>query len=342
MAAGRSGDHTPGPGVTVVAEVAQGYRADWGKELALVELAAAAGADAIKFQLLHSGELLTADHPLTGHVEGLELPPERWREVAALAESKGVELFVDVFGRRGLEIAADVGAAAVKVHASDMLNERLLGEIAACPVPRVLLSAGGARAEEVEEAAGLLAGKRLTAILGFQAYPTAVADNGLRRLASLGRLLPEAELGFADHTAQEDPVAMWLPALALALGATYVEKHLTMAQVLGDTDHQSALDPDRFALFVGNLRAAEAALGTMGSEVDEMSEAEGAYRLGMKRHVVAVEDLESGTRLSREQLALMRAPEPPADALLRLDDALGAVLDVGVSKGAPLGRGQLR
>jgi N,N'-diacetyllegionaminate synthase len=343
MAAGPAGEEIPaGAGVTVVAEVAQGYRADWAKELALVELAAAAGADAIKFQLLHSGELLTADHPLRGHVEALELPPGRWRDVAALCESREVELFVDVFGRRGLEIAADVGAAAVKVHASDMLNERLLGEIAECPVPRVLLSAGGARGEEIEAAAALLPGKRLTAILGFQAYPTAVADNGLRRLAALGRLLPGAELGFADHTAEEDPVAIWLAGLAVALGATYVEKHLTMAQVLRDTDHQSALDPDRFALFVASLRAAEAALGTADGEVDEMSEAERAYRLGMKRHVVAAKDLEAGTRLGREHLALMRAPEPPADALLRLEDALGSVLDVDVSKHAPLGAGLLR
>ena len=328
--------------LTIAAEVAQGYRADWPKELALVDLAAAAGADAIKFQLLHGGELLTADHPLCGHVEQLELPPERWRQVADRAADRGIQLFVDVFGRRGLEIAAEVEAAAVKVHASDMLNESLLSEIAGSPVPRVLLSAGGAEAGEIKDAASLLPGKRLTVILGFQAYPTAIADNGMRRLLALAELLPDAEIGFADHTAQEDPLALWLPSLALGLGATYVEKHLTMAQVLQDPDHQSALDPDRFAAFVGNIRAAEIALGPASIEAGGMAEAERAYRLGMKRHVVVVEDLAGGTRLGREHLALMRAPEPPADALLRLEEALGATLAVDVSKATPLGRSQLR
>jgi len=332
----------PLPSATIVAEVAQGYRASWAKELALVELAAAAGADAIKFQLLHSGELLTADHPLCGHVEELELPPARWREVGKLAQSRGIEVFADVFGRRGLEIALDIGAAAVKVHASDMLNERLLREIAESSVPRVLLSAGGARAGELEEVAGLLSGKRLTVILGFQAYPTAIGDNRLRRLPALARLLPGVELGFADHTAQEDPVGTWLPGLALALGATYIEKHLTMAQVLRDPDYQSALDPDRFAGFVESIRAAEAALGEADCEPDEMSEPERAYRLGMKRHVVAVEDLASGVRLGPEHLVLMRVPEPPADALLRLEEALGAVLASDVAKDTALGRAQLR
>jgi len=329
-------------GLTIVAEVAQGYRADWAKELALVDLAAAAGADAIKFQLLHGGELLTADHPLCGHVESLELAPERWADVADRAASEGIALFVDVFGRRGLEIAAEVGSAAVKVHASDMLNEPLLREIATSPVPRVLLSAGGAEAGEIEEAAALLPGKQLTLILGFQAYPTTIEDNALRRLSGLHALLPETELGFADHTAQEDPVALWLPGLAVALGATYVEKHLTMAQVLQDPDHQSALDPDRFAGFVANMRAAEAALGSSSTRADEMSEAEAAYRLGMKRHVVAADDLKGGTRLEPEHLALMRAPEPPADVLLRLDDALGRVLDGDAPKDSPLGESRLR
>jgi sialic acid synthase SpsE len=340
MAAGRSGEAAGG--LTIAAEVAQGYRADWAKELALVDLAAAAGADAIKFQLLHDGELLTADHPLCGHVRDLELPPERWRAVGERARERGVAVFVDVFGRRGLEVAAEIGAAAVKVHASDMLNEPLLRDIGDSSVAHVLLSAGGARAGEIERAAELLPGKRLTLVLGFQAYPTAIEDNRLRRLAALGRVLPEAEIGFADHTAQEDPRALWLAGLALGLGATYLEKHLTLAQVLRDPDYQSALDPDRFALFVREMRAAEAALGPASAAADEMSEAEAAYRLGMHRHVVARIDLAAGARIEAADLELMRAPEPPADALLRVEDAVGATLAVDVARGTPLGRGCLQ
>jgi N,N'-diacetyllegionaminate synthase len=333
--AGRSGE------LTIVAEAAQGYRADWAKELALVELAAGAGADAVKFQLLHGGELLTADHPLRDHVAALELPPERWRAVAERARDMGLALFVDVFGRRGLELAAEIGADAVKVHASDVLNEALLREVGACPVPDVLLSAGGAEASEIEAAAALLPGKRLTVILGFQGYPTAIEDNRLWRLPALGRLLPEARLGFADHTV-EDSAALWLASLALALGATYVEKHLTVAQALADTDRESALDPDRFALFARNLLAVEAALGKPSAAADAMSEAELSYRLGMKRHVVATTDLEAGTRLAPEHLTLMRAPDPPADALHRLDDALGKTLANDVTKDTALGCDQMR
>ncbi|MFL5899718.1 MAG: N-acetylneuraminate synthase family protein, partial [Solirubrobacterales bacterium] len=247
---------TPAGGLRIVAEAAEGYAAKWDKELALVEFAARAGATAIKFQVLHDGELLTANHPSSGFVRELELPPDRWRAVADLAAELEIELLLDVFGRRGLEIAEDVGAAAVKVHGSDMLNAALLTEIGASSVAEVLLSAGGTSLQEVGDAIALLPGKRITVVLGFQAYPTAVGDNRLRRLLAMREAFPEVALGFADHTGAEEAAAIWLPALALALGATYVEKHITAAHVLADPDHQSALAPDRFAEFVENMHLA--------------------------------------------------------------------------------------
>lgn len=329
----------PAGGLRIVAEAAEGYAARWGKELALVELAAGAGATAIKFQVLHEGELLTPGHPSSGFVRELELPAERWRAVGDLAAELEIELLLDVFGRRGLEIAEEAGAGAVKVHGSDMLNAALLAEIGASSVSEVLLSAGGTTFEEVSEAIALLPGKRITAVLGFQAYPTPVSENRLRRLSAMCEAFPDVALGFADHTGAGEDAAAWLPALALALGAGYLEKHITVAHVLADPDHDSALAPDRFAEFVENVRLAEAALG---EPVDAMGEAEQAYRLRMKKHVVATRDLSAGTRLDGEALALKRAPEPPADVLLRLDEAIGATLGSPVGANSPLARSDLR
>jgi sialic acid synthase SpsE len=334
-----AGASAPAGGLRIVAEAAEGYAAEWGKELALVEFAARAGATAIKFQVLHEGELLTPGHPSSDFVRELELPPDRWRAVGELAAELQIELLLDVFGRRGLEIAEEVGAVAVKVHGSDMLNADLLAEIGASSVPGVLLSAGGTTFEEVGEAIALLPGKRITVVVGFQAYPTPVGENRLRRLLAAREALPGLALGFADHTGADEAAAIWLPALALALGATYVEKHITAAHVLADPDHQSALAPDRFAEFVESMRLAEAALG---ESADAMGEAEGAYRLRMKKHVVATRDLSAGTRLDGEALTLKRAPEPPADVLLRLDEAIGATLGSPVSANSPLARSDLR
>ena len=324
----------------IVAEAAEGYAADWDKELALVELAAAAGADAIKFQLLHPDELLVPAHPLYGLVGDLQLPSERWRAVAERAGEKGIELLLDVFGRQGLDLAEELGVAAVKVHSSDMLNEALLRAVAASAVPEVLVSAGGTGVEEVGRAVALLADKPVTVVLGFQAYPTPVAENRLRRLGFLREKFPDVSLGFADHTGKDEDAATWLPALALALGATYLEKHVTVAHVLRDPDHESALAPDRFAQFAASMRLAEAALGEPAA-ADEMGEAERAYRLKMKKHVVAARDLPAGTELAADDLALKRVPDPPADVIFQLGDAEGAVLASPLSADAPLTRGAL-
>jgi N,N'-diacetyllegionaminate synthase len=325
----------------IVAEAAEGYGGEWGKELALVELAARAGADAVKFQLLHPDELLTPAHPLYELVGELQLPPERWNAVAERARGLGIELLLDVFGREGLELAESLGVAAVKVHSSDMLNEALLAAVAASEVPEVLLSAGGTTFEEVGAALSILEGKRATIVFGFQAYPTPLFENRLLRLRALREAFPDAELGFADHTGKDEPAAAWLPALALALGAGYLEKHITVAHVLEDPDHQSALAPDSFARFVENMRACRAALGEE-ADASEMGEAERVYRLRMKKHVVAVRDLPAGTHLDGGELTLKRAPDPPDDVLLRLDEAVGAELTVAVPANAPLARSQLR
>jgi sialic acid synthase SpsE len=323
----------------IVAEAAEGYAAGWEKELALVELAARAGATAVKFQLLHPDELLTSAHPLYDLVDNLQLAPERWRAVAERAGEMEIELLLDVFGRHGLELAQSIGVAAVKVHGSDMLNHALLGEIGESSVAEVLLSAGGTTFEEVGEAIALLSGKEVTVVVGFQAYPTPVPENRLRRLQAAREAFPDVALGFADHTGKDEAAALWLPALAIALGATYVEKHITVAHVLLDPDHQSALAPDRFAEFVENMRLGMAALG---EPADAMGEAEQAYRLKMKKHVIAARDLPAGTSLGDDDLVLKRAPDPPADVLFRLDEAIGGVLGIAVGANEPLKRGDLR
>jgi sialic acid synthase SpsE len=221
-----------------------------------------------------------------------------------------------------------------------MLNDALLDEIGSSSVPEVLLSAGGTALEEVEDAMARLPDKPVTVILGFQAYPTPIGENRLLRLRALRERFPEVTIGFADHTGREEAAGTWLPSLALALGATYIEKHITVAGVLRDPDHQSALAPDSFAEFVANMRLALAALGE--SQEAEAGEAERGYRLRMKKHVVAARDLQPGTPLSREELVLKRVADPPADVLFRLDEAVGEVLDAALPANAPLTRGLLR
>jgi sialic acid synthase SpsE len=328
--------------IDIVAEGAEGYASDWGKELALVDLAAGAGATALKLQLLYKDELLTSEHPLYDFVASLEMDSSRWARVADRSRERGIEFFLDVFGARGLGLAVEIGAAAIKVHSSDMLNEEFIAEVAASPIERVLLSAGGTTIAEIDRAIELIGShERVTLIQGFQAYPTAIADNRLSRLPTLLTRFPGIQVGLADHTGFDDPAGEWLPALALPLGASYIEKHITVAHVLEDPDHQAALAPDRFARFAANLRSAEAALGDPGADPDAFSDAELAYRLNMKKHVVAARALAAGEPLSRADLSLRRCHDPPEDVLFVPDEAIGRALSEDLAEGTPLRQGVL-
>jgi N,N'-diacetyllegionaminate synthase len=294
--------------VEIIAEAAQGYLGDPpAKTRLLVDCAAAAQADIVKFQLVYADEICTADHQHFDLFRQLEMPDADWRMVAERARSRDIGLFLDVFGDRSLDLACRIGADGVKLHSTDLLNVALMRHVAASPVRRVVLSAGGTFDGELSAAVGILREKRLVLMHGFQGYPTRADENQLARLERLRRAYPQCEIGFADHVSEDEPERLWLSAVAIGAGATVIEKHITPARALKEEDHESALNVDDFRAFAAAMRLASAALGTMSNEEDfGMTQAEVAYRHKMKKQVVAASDLEPGATLSAAQLMLRR------------------------------------
>jgi N,N'-diacetyllegionaminate synthase len=292
----------------IIAEAAQGFAGDPpAKTLALVDCAAAAGADAVKFQLVYADELCTPDYVHFDLFRSLEMADAQWAEVAARCRARGIRLYLDVFGRQSLELAGRLGVGAVKLHSTDLLNFGLIELVASCPVSRVLLSAGGAFEGELDEAVQVLSRKDLVLMHGFQGYPTALEDNQIARIAALHCRYPDRAIGFADHVPEGRPERLWLSAVAVGAGATVLEKHITRALVLRDEDYESALNPDDFAQYASHMRQAVAAVGS-GGETAGMSPSERAYRDKMKKQVVAARALRSGGTLAPADLCLKRTP----------------------------------
>lgn len=292
----------------IIAEAAQGYLGDPpGKTRLLVEMAAAAGADAVKFQLVYADELCTRDHRHFPLFAELEMADADWEVVTERCQARKINLYADVFGPRSLDLACRLGAHGLKLHSTDVLNVPLIRLVAEAPIARVLLSAGGTFAPELDQAVALLAHKDLVLMHGFQGYPTRLEDNQLARIGWLRSHYPQVLIGFADHVPEGNPERFWLPAVAVGAGATVLEKHITTALVMREEDHESALNPDDFARYVANMREAYAALGQVADVPDlGMSEAERTYREHMKKHVVAVRDLPGGAILGPADLALKR------------------------------------
>ena len=327
--------------VTVVAEAAQGFEGNLTLARQLVRAAAAAGADLVKFQLVYANEIVAPSHQHHGLFRDLEIPDADWQTIADEARNEGIGLACDVFGPRSLALACAIGVDAVKIHASDALNHALVAD-ALAKTPHVYLSTGGLLPGEVSDLVRRHGGARarLTLLYGYQAEPTPTGDNHLRRLTALAERCPGIGLGFMDHAEGGSDEATWLALMALPLGVTLIEKHLTLDRELRLEDYVSATSPADFALFVRRLRSAEQALGRPDLG---LTAGEAAYRRKALKVVIAARDLPAGHVVCAGDVRLLRTPLDSACVpLVDLERAHGRTLRGPLVAGAALSESNLQ
>lgn len=295
----------------IIAELAQGFEGKPEQARLLLRAAAAAGADAAKFQLIYADELASPDYKHYALFKSLEMSDDVWKGLVDLGAQLKVRLYLDIFGPRSLALAERIGVTTVKLHGTDIANVGLLELVVRSKVPRVLLGAGGAHQGELDVALRILASKEVVVLLGFQGYPTPNDDNQIARVTALCTALAAAKskatVGFADHVAPTSALRDAIPAVALGAGARVFEKHLTLAASMKLEDYEAALNPDEFAEFAAVMRECARALGHATDRADfGMAASEVAYRTMIRRHVVARRALEPGTTIAPEDLTLKR------------------------------------
>jgi sialic acid synthase SpsE len=328
------------PPVEIVAEAAQGFEGSPALARLLVGAAATGGADTIKFQLVYADELATPAYAYYALFKQLEMESTEWAAVVKDADDSGLRVAFDVFGPRSLDLALELGAAAVKIHASDFFNTALVGP-ALARAPRLFLSAGGITTDEIGEFLSSAASRAeaVTLMYGFQAEPTPTADNHLSRLRSLRERFPALKLGFMDHSDGDSDESGWLGALALPFGITVIEKHITIDRALKLEDYGSALASPEFRRFVDRIRAAEAALGSSSLE---LTVSELAYRRRAVKVLVAGRTLPEGSAIGAGDLQALRTPtDDTRRPLHRAADAIGRRLGRQIAAGEPVYREDL-
>lgn len=325
--------------IEIIAELAQGFEGRPEQARLLMKAAAAAGADAAKYQLVYADELATPDYKYYELFRSLEMTDEVWKGLATYAVELGIQLHVDIFGTRSLQLAEQIGVAAVKLHGTDIANIRLLNEVANSSVQKVLLGAGGAYFSEIQQAIDILSAKDVVVLLGFQGYATPNEVNQISRVRLLvehiGHAHPNVSVGFADHAPPETPLRYALAATAIGAGAKVLEKHLTLGKIMQLEDHESALNPDEFLTFTQIARSCIDALG-VAVDIEDfgMAEAEQAYRKMIRRHVVVSRDLKSGSKISPDDLVLKRTSEE--DVIMDLTLVYEKTLKRDLRQNAPI------
>jgi N-acetylneuraminate synthase/N,N'-diacetyllegionaminate synthase len=290
--------------VLVVAEIGNNHEGDAGLAREMIAAAAAAGADAVKFQTIVPERLVSARQTRrVAQLSRFALSREAFEALAHTARNHGVMFLSTPYDLDAVSLL-DPLVPAFKVSSSDNTFWPLLAAVAATGKP-VLLSTGLCRGEDLAASVDFLRrhwaarglSGRLALLHCVSAYPTPPDQAGLRAIGRLARF--GAEPGYSDHT-----LGIEAAVLAVAAGARIVEKHFTLDKTrTGFRDHQLSADPDDLAALVRRIRRAEALLGP-DEPVPAVCEEEGlvAYR----RSVVAARDLPQGTVLGPQDLDWVR------------------------------------
>jgi N-acetylneuraminate synthase/N,N'-diacetyllegionaminate synthase len=299
--------------VFVIAEAGVNHNGDLDLARRLVDAAADAGADAVKFQTFRTDALVSGTAPkaryqveTTGGAESqramlarLELSAEAHAGLRERATRRGLVFFSTPFDEASADLLVDLGVELLKVPSGEVTNLPLLRHVAAKGRP-VLLSTGMSTLDEVATAVETIekaGGPPLAILHCVSAYPAPPEDTNLRALDTL-RARFGCPVGLSDHS-----LGLEIALAAVARGAAVLEKHLTLDRALPGPDHRASLPPADFAALVRGVRAVEAALGDgdkrpMPSEIDTRAVA--------RRSLVAARALPAGHRLTRADVAIKR------------------------------------
>lgn len=313
----------PDQPVFVVAEAGVNHNGDIALAKRLVQVAAEAGADAVKFQSFAADRLASPRTPKAGYqllttgIEGsqrdmlrqLELSVDAHHELRAECEKHGVVFLSTPFDEVSADLLEALDVAAFKLGSGEVTNRLLLEHVGRKGRP-VLLSTGMSYLDEVSEALRALTGagcRDVVLLHCVSSYPAEPRDANLRAMTTMAGSF-DRPVGFSDHT-----LGLETAIAAVALGACLIEKHFTLDRSLPGPDHRASLEPGELRELVAAIRSVESALG---DGVKRPMPVETENRQVSRRSLAAAVDLRPGTVLTPASIRALRpATGIPANAL---------------------------
>lgn len=255
----------------VIAEIGVNHNGEISKALELINVASSIGADAVKFQSFVTEELVTASAPKADYQEQssegsqremlkqYELTPEQHKELQEYCITKNITFISTPFEGQSLNLLEKLDVPAIKIGSGELTNLPFLEKIAEVGRP-MIVSTGMSTMEEVETAVDCIKEANpmvpLALLHCVSAYPTKINSVNLRAMETMQERF-DCPVGFSDHTMQVET-----PGLAAAMGASIIEKHLTLDRSLPGPDHKASLEPDEMERAVEIVRNADRALGS--------------------------------------------------------------------------------
>lgn len=300
--------------VFIIAEAGVNHNGDIELAKRLIDAAAGAKADAVKFQTFVPEKVMSqnaekAEYQKAGTdanesqldmIKKLRLSFEQFYELQQYADEQGILFLSTPFDIDSLEFLETLDMPIVKIPSGEITNLPLLLAVAALQKP-VILSTGMSTLEEIAFARNTLldGGASEVSLLHCNTeYPTPFCDANLNAIETLKREFPEADVGYSDHT-----LGLEAPIAAAALGAKIIEKHFTLDKTMPGPDHSCSLEPAELKAMVAAIRNIELA---MGSGEKKPSQSEQKNIDIARKSIVAARDIMAGEVFTKENLDIKR------------------------------------
>jgi N-acetylneuraminate synthase len=304
----------------------------------LIDAAVMAGADAVKFQSFVASSIVTAgaskaEYQITNTgskesqlemLKKLELSHSQQRELHQYCQRSGIQFLSTPFDTASLNfLTSDLGLETIKVGSGELTNAPFLFEVARL-AKNIILSTGMSTIDEVADALGVIAfvmaDSKNPSVSSFKSalassegrkavtskvtllhcttdYPTVPSDVNLQAMLTLREKF-DCQVGFSDHS-----VGIHLAVAAVAMGATVIEKHLTIDRDLPGPDHKASLEPSEFKNLVDQVRDLENAFG---DGIKRPTEVELKNKKIARRSLVALKAIKTGDVFTSENVSIKR------------------------------------
>ena len=297
----------------IIAEAGVNHNGSIALAKQLIDIAAKAGADAVKFQTFAAEEVVSNDAPKAEYqkqttdasesqldmIRKLELSKEEHQELMNYTNHKNIMFLSTPFDERSVDLLVELGVPLIKISSGEITNHPFLKYIAKKGLP-IILSTGMSTLDEVAEAVSVIkeAGcEDLTLLHCTSNYPAHVEDCNLLAMKTMADVF-NVPVGYSDHTP-----GIYVALAAAAMGACVIEKHFTLDKTLPGPDHRASLEPAELEEMVQGIRRVEMALG---SPVKAPVESELEVRDVARRSIVAKVDIPAGTVITEDMVAFKR------------------------------------
>ena len=300
----------------IIAEAGVNHNGNIKTAKQLIDIAAEAGVDYVKFQTFQASKLVTkvaarASYQVVNTqnkdtqyemLKALELTHDDHLILIEYASKKGVQFFSTAFDLDSLDYLKSLGLNIAKIPSGEITNYPYLKKIARL-FPNIIMSTGMANIKEIKAAFHVLIdnGAKQENIIILHCnteYPTPMEDVNLKAMLHIQREL-DVKIGYSDHT-----LGIEVPIAAVALGAGVIEKHFTLKRNLPGPDHKASLEPQELKAMVSAIRNIELAIGGTGIKNPSPSELKNIDVA--RKSIVAIKPILKGEIFTDENLGIKR------------------------------------